>query len=126
MSIRGFIQQGKKSQNTNANARDENSRQPFDFSDDRDLPIKRKEFEEEEEIPFRARQIGCVGWVGFGFGATPINVASKIRTIKMPSDTIRSLKMLSGQKHSPVIEFAFVAFVDFLFCFVVHKASSII
>ena len=68
MSVRRFIQQREESQETDANAGDEDSRQPLDLANDRDLPIERQEFEEEEEIPLRARQIGGVGWVGFGFG----------------------------------------------------------
>jgi hypothetical protein len=52
MPVGGFVQQWQKSQQTDADARDEDGRQPFDLANDGDLPVEGEEFEEEEEIPF--------------------------------------------------------------------------
>ena len=102
MAVGGFFHEGQQGQQTDADHWNENRREPFDLADHGDLPIERQEFEEEEEIPLGAREVGSVARVGFGFSGTPIKVASSTSRMKMPSETITSLKMLSGQKNSPL------------------------
>src|ERR1041384_7069070 len=49
IAIGRFIQKWKERQKPNANPGDSNSRYPLDLANDRDLSIKRQEFEEEQE-----------------------------------------------------------------------------
>ena len=58
---------GRKQDQTNADDRDKNRGKPFDLADDGDLTVERQEFEQEKEIPLRARNIGCVARVRLGF-----------------------------------------------------------
>ena len=122
MSIGGFIQQRQKKQKTNANGRDNNGCQPLDLPNDRDLSIKGEEFEEEKKIPFRPRQIGCVGRVGFGFIC---NTDKGRQHDEQNKDAQRDDQVLENAVRPealPAIEFTLVSFVDFLFVFVVHDS----
>ena len=81
-----------------------NSGNPLDLTKQRDLPVYRQELEEEQEIPFRSRNEGGIAsGSAFGWAATPMKVANRISRIKTPSDTTASLKILSGQKRSPLL-----------------------
>ncbi len=67
MPVGGFVQKRQESQQADADAWDDHRREPFDLADERDLSVERQEFEEEQEIPFGARDVGGVRWVGLGF-----------------------------------------------------------
>src|SRR6185369_6369792 len=123
MPVRRIIQERKEYEQTNANAWDENRRQPFDFSDKRDLSIERQELEEEQEIPFGARQIGGVRRVGFRFRCDTNKCSQQDQNDKncqrddqVFEDTIRP------EEFAPM-QFLLITFVDFLFRFAVHTAS---
>ncbi len=91
MAVWAFFDEGHEGEKADCNAGDGDCGNPFDFAEYRNLPVDGKKFEDEEEVPLGARNVGGVAWVCFGFGETPIKVASRISRTKMPSETIRSL-----------------------------------
>ena len=77
------------------------------FPSSGDLPVERQEFEQEQEVPFRAGNVGCVAGVGFGLaGHADEGGQQDQQRRRWPARRSASLKMLSGQKRSPLLQLA--------------------
>ena len=123
VAVRRFVDEGQQGEKDDRNAGDDGCANPLDCANERNLPVQGQEFEQEEEIPLRARDVGGVGGVGFGRIMHADKGCQQNEQDEDAQGDDGVFVDAIGPEVFAALEFALILGVDLVFGFLVHGVS---